>query len=92
MLWTVYGEPGLSFQVDKHGLSISGKGRQTCQQIAGIFVKALPAQWTIFTGAGTTRTSLAWGWIERLELAPTTNIAVAQTTNITFAIAPITKA
>jgi hypothetical protein len=53
MSWIVYGEPGLSFQVDKQGLSISGKGQQQCDPIAGIYVdlskiKALPAQWTIY--------------------------------------------
>ena len=57
MSWTVYGDPGLSFQVDKNGLSISGKGRQTCEGIVGIFVKALPAQWTIYRASEASETA-----------------------------------
>lgn len=57
MSWTVYGDPGLSFQVDKNGLSISGKGRQTCKGIVGIFVKALPAQWTIYRASEASETA-----------------------------------
>ena len=57
MIWTVIGNSGLSFQVDKNGLSISGKGRQTCEGIVGIFVKALPAQWTIYRASEASETA-----------------------------------
>ena len=57
MIWTVIGNSGLSFQVDKNGLSISGKGRQTCEGIVGIFVKALPAQWTIYRASKASETA-----------------------------------
>jgi hypothetical protein len=64
MSWTVYGDPGLSFQVDKNGLSISGKGRQQCSPIGGIYVgmsdiKALLAQWTIYRASEASETAIS---------------------------------
>jgi hypothetical protein len=62
MVWTILGDPGLSFRVDENGLSISGKGRQSCGPSATFDwtkIDKLPAEWTIYRASEASETAMS---------------------------------